>query len=120
MRRSCFKIMDYANAPRIAQALKDLEPWRWRDALEGARPGAVSKGAYVLFSMRFALLEPEGRCEWPHASHRNDIAPLSAHERQALYNRQLRAQQRRIDNGKAGPSPARIKATRISRKEHSR
>ena len=83
-------VMDYARDADIRLMLDDIEPERWREALTLATPGALSKGAYVLNSLRFGLMGPRDKCDWPHSAHRNDVRPLRGQSRERLYARHAR------------------------------
>ena len=85
-----WQVMDYARDADIRLMLEDIEPERWREALTMATPGALSKGAYVLNSLRFGLMGPRDKCDWPHNAHRNDLRPLGGQSRERFYARHAR------------------------------
>ena len=81
-------VMDYGRVEDVAHALRDVprETWLW--ALDEAGPGLLSKGSYVLWSLHFGRMEPDGPpCPWPDAAHRLDCKPLRGASREDLLRR---------------------------------
>ena len=96
-------VLEYASAHQIATALDDVDAASWHLALDEARPGVISKGAYVLLSMRLGRVQPEDPCDWPARAHRNDVPPLVRHTRDQLYERHRRHRARRALESQSRP-----------------
>ncbi len=80
-------VMDYGFTDDIGFTLRDVERARWVRALEAARPGALSKGSYVLWSCYFGIMADDAICEWPATAHRLDVKPLAGESRESMYKR---------------------------------
>lgn len=83
-------VMDYGRDADVRHALEDLPAQAWRRALDEARPGLLSKGSYVLWSLVFGRIEPGAVCGWPDNAHRLDAKPLAGQDRERLIRRHLR------------------------------
>ena len=55
-----------------------------------ARPGKLSKGSYVIWSLAFGLITPGTRCDWPDNAHLHDVRPLAKTMREQLHERHCR------------------------------
>lgn len=82
-----WQIMDYANDEDIDTALRAIERKRWLRAINEAPPRHVSRGAVILWRLRFGLPTEHIRQTWPRHTHRNDIKPLANESRERLYER---------------------------------
>ncbi|MDE2933044.1 MAG: hypothetical protein OXS47_04130 [Chloroflexota bacterium] len=80
-------VMDYGFTEDIGFTLREVERTRWVRALEVARPGALSKGSYVLWSCYFGLMADDAICDWPAMAHRLDLKPLADDSRETMYKR---------------------------------
>ena len=89
---SCYlwHVMDYGRDEDIDHALRDLPPPSWRRALDEARPGSLSKGSYVLWSLVFGRMAPGSPCDWPDAAHLLDCRMLAGESRGRMYERHRR------------------------------
>ena len=74
----------------IRFTLQDVERGLWIEALRAARPGLLSKGAYITWSLHFGLMQPLDRCDWPDTAHRRDLHPAAHYTRADFYRRQRR------------------------------
>ena len=59
----------------------------WVAALSEARPGRMSRQAFILWSIRLGLKRIDFVCEWPRDAHIRDIRPLASATREQLYER---------------------------------
>ncbi len=81
-------VMDHGWPEDVRHALADVPEARWRRALAHARPGLVSKGSYVLWSLYFDALDPgDPLAWWPDAAHLRDRRPLAGQSRERMYTR---------------------------------
>ena len=85
-----WQVMDYGRDGDIDHTLRDLPPASWMRALDRARPGLLSKGSYVLWSLVFGRRPTGWRCGWPDAAHALDCRMLSRDSRERLRQRQQR------------------------------
>ena len=85
-----WSVMDHGKTEDIAFTLQDVPRPLWLKSLNNARPGMLSKGAYVVWSLAFGLIVPGTRCEWPDNAHLRDIRPLAQTTREQLYERHRR------------------------------
>ena len=83
-------VMDYGSDADRAYTRRDLEASVWLRALDEARPGHLSKGSYVLWSLRYNRLPIGTFCDWPDTAHLRDYRPLADATREQLYERQRR------------------------------
>lgn len=84
-------VMDYGRDQDIRFTLKDVPSELWLEALNAARPGLLSKGAYTLWSLVFECINLEILKDWPTTAHRNDWRPLEHATREELYRRHARS-----------------------------
>ena len=80
-------VMDGLSHDELQFTLRDLEPALWVQALREARPGLLSKGAYIAWSLHFGLMQPLDDCDWPDAAHRRDLRPTARYTRADYYRR---------------------------------
>ena len=90
------QIVDFAGDDAIAFILKDIPGEVWREALVKATPGSMSKGAYILWSLRFGLMDALADCDWADNAHIKDVRPLRTATREQLYARHAAAHLRRV------------------------
>ena len=90
-----YYVMDYACDEDITFTLQDVPRHLWHRALEQARPGEVSKGSYVLWSLILDLNTWDEPCDWPDTAHKLDYRPLAYNTREQLYARQAYWRHRR-------------------------
>ena len=83
-------VMDYATDADRHLMMADVPPEVWLRALEDARPGQLSKGAYCLFSRLLDRMGPAEICDWPDDAHLRDIRPLAGETRERRLERHLR------------------------------
>ena len=83
-------VMDYGRDGDIEHTLRDLPPSLWTRALDRARPGLLSKGSYVLWSLAFDRVSLGWQCDWPDGAHALDCRMLSGECRERLLERQRR------------------------------
>ena len=83
-------VMDYGTDEDRAFTRSDLEPSIWLRALDEAKPGYLSKGSYVLWSLRYKRLPIGAVCDWPATAHRLDYRPLAHLTREQLLAREIR------------------------------
>ena len=76
--------MDYGQPDDVRHALRDVSQETWTWALDEARPGLLSKGSYVLWSLAFDRIGIDDPCDWPDCAHRLDRRPLSGESRERL------------------------------------
>ena len=80
-------VMDYGSDEDIAYTRRDLETSVWLRALDEARPGLLSKGSYVLWSLVYDRIALGTICDWPDTAHRLDYRMLAYESRERLYER---------------------------------
>ena len=85
--RYLWHVMDHGFSRDIGFTLRDVERERWVRALETARPGALSRGSFVLWSLYFGLMAADERCDWPQEAHLRDVRPLAWDTREIVYQR---------------------------------
>ena len=86
-----WQVMDYGTHEDIRHALRDVTEDSWLRALDEARPGLLSKGSYVLWSLVFGRMHlDDPPCDWPDSAHRSDVRPLAGESRERLRQRHLR------------------------------
>lgn len=82
-----WSVMDYGATEDIACTLQDVPRSLWIKSLKNARPGKLSRGAYVVWSLAFGLIAPGTGCDWPDNAHLRDVRPLANATREQLYER---------------------------------
>ena len=80
-------VWDYGLDDDIDFARQDIPIERWRRALDDARPGLVSRSAYVLWSIVLGRMSDNRECDWPRTAHIRDCKPLSGQDRETMYRR---------------------------------
>lgn len=86
--RYLWAVMDRGAAPDVRDALGDIPEAQWRRALAHARPGLLSKGSFVLWSLMFDAVDPaDPMAWWPDTAHMRDWRPLADESRERLYDR---------------------------------
>lgn len=85
-----WSVMDYGATEDIACTLQDVPLSLWIKSLKDARPGKLSRGAYVVWSLAFGLIAPGTGCDWPDNAHLRDVRPLANATREQLYERHRR------------------------------
>ncbi|MCY3793718.1 MAG: hypothetical protein OXG51_05010 [Gammaproteobacteria bacterium] len=83
-------VMDYGRPEDVRHTLRDVSRETWIWALDEARPGLLSKGSYVLWSLTFDRIGLDDPCSWPDSAHRLDCRPLSGDDPHRLRWRHLR------------------------------
>jgi len=86
-------VMDYGRTKDIRYALSNIPEQTWMLALDEARPGLLSRGSYVFWSLAFDRIAPADSCDWPDSAHRLDHRPLRRESRE-----RMRMRQRRVKN----------------------
>ena len=81
-------IMDNGSDEHIRFSRTDLPESLWLLALDRARPGVVSFGAYALWSILLKGGLPPDHAEWPRDAHRKDIPMMRGCSRESMYERQ--------------------------------
>ena len=116
--RFLWSVMDYGSDDDIAFVTDAVDESLWRRAIANARPGFLSKGSYVVWSLRYGLIELDDPVSWwPGTAHIRDCRPLANESRERMYARH--AHGRNIRNGRcaepdsAGTAVA-IADTRVS------
>ena len=87
-----WRVMDYATTDDLIYTVRDLPAADWRTALQAAKPGRVSAGAWTFWSVKLDLLPLGTRCDWPSLAHRLDVrhrSSLSQRELLDYFNRYL-------------------------------
>ncbi|MDE0190098.1 MAG: hypothetical protein OXQ90_01970 [Gammaproteobacteria bacterium] len=96
-RRYLWSVMDFGTDDDIAYTRTDVERELWVLALRTAKPGQVSRGSWILFSIAYGLIANTadyiGACrqEWPETAHKRDWRMLSGAPRETLYAHQAMA-----------------------------
>lgn len=85
-----WSVMDYGATEDIACTLQDVPRSLWIKSLKDARPGKLSRGAYVVWLLAFGLIAPGTGCDWPDNAHLRDVRPLANATREQLYERHRR------------------------------
>ena len=80
-------VMDGLSHDELLFTLGDLDRALWVQALRDARPGLLSKGAYIAWSLYFGLMQPLDDCGWPDNAHRRDFRPTARYTREDYYRR---------------------------------
>ncbi len=83
-------VMDYGDTEDIRHILKSISEQAWILALNEARPGLLSKGSYVFWSLAFDRIRIDEPCDWPDSAHRLDYRPLRNESRERIRERQRR------------------------------
>ncbi len=83
-------VMDYGNTEDTRHTLKNVSEEVWIRALDDARPGLLSKGSYVFWSLAFDQMEVDEPCHWPDSAHRLDHRPLRGESRKRIMMRHHR------------------------------
>ena len=96
--RYLWAVMDYGSVADVRHTLGDIGEAGWRRALVHARPGLLSKGSYVLWSLFFDTIDPGDPV--PDTAHLRDCRPLADQSRERLYARHAN----RSSRPGAGPS----------------
>ena len=100
-------VMDGVSHDELQFTLQDVERELWIQALQEARPGLLSKGAYIVWSLHFGLMQPLDPCDWPDTAHRRDFRPIAHCTRADLYRRAALHHGKR----KAGLAPGSVSRT---------
>ena len=80
--------MDFGTDDDIAYTRTDVQHDLWVLALRTAKPGQVSRGSWILFSIAYGLIANTvdyiGACrqEWPETAHKRDWRMLSGAPRE--------------------------------------
>ncbi len=99
------QVVDFAGDDAIAFILQDIPQKVWREALVKATPGSMSKGSYVLWSLRFGLMHALEDCNWLDNAHVKDLRPFRSATREQLYARHAAAHLRRVRQARACDAP---------------
>ena len=102
--RYLWHVMDHGFGEDIRFTLSDVERAQWIRALETARPGWLSRGSFVLWSLYFGLMADDESCDWPQDAHLRDVRPLARDTREIMYRRAARYHSARR-RGMPGHSP---------------
>ena len=89
-------VLDYGRDDEIAFMCRDIAREVWVAALDEARPGTMSRQAWLFWSIRLGLKPIDYVCDWPRDAHIRDIRPLADATREQLYERH-RAWRERAD-----------------------
>lgn len=86
--RYIWAVMDHGSVGDVRFTLADIPDALWRRALAHARPGLLSKGSYVLWSLLFDAIDPGDPVGWwPDTAHLRDCRPMADQSRERLYAR---------------------------------
>ena len=85
-----WQVMDYGSDDDIRYTLQDVSERTWIGALKEARPGLLSRGSYVLWSLAFRQIGIDECCDWPDTAHRLDQRPLRNQTHEQMYRRHRR------------------------------
>ena len=85
--RFLWQVMDYGTEQDVARVREAAGETLWKQALDSAAPGKISKGAFVFWSMDSGLMGPRDRCDWPDNAHLLDLKPLRGCSRESLIRR---------------------------------
>lgn len=90
-------VMDFATPDDLRFTLHDVPKAWWLRSLDEARPGLVSKRAYVAWSYWLGRwpIDGEIRCHWPDTAHRHDVRPFANDTRERTYARHAAYSRRR-------------------------
>ena len=102
-------VMDGVSQREIQFTLGDVQRELWIQSLREARPGLLSKGAYITWCLHFGLMQNHDICDWPDNAHRRDIRPTAHYNRQDLYRRARMHHEKR----RAGLLPEAVRRTLI-------
>ena len=92
--RYLWHVMDFGTDDDIAYTRDDLPRDLWRHALRTARPGQVSRGSWILWSIAYGQFANTDeyiaacRRDWPETAHKRDWRMLSGAPRETLYAHQ--------------------------------
>ena len=84
------QVVDFGTDGQIAFARHDVDREIWVAAIREAKAGLMSRGAYILWSIRLGLADVGMTCDWPRNAHVRDVRPLASATRQDLYERHRR------------------------------
>ena len=93
--RYLWQVMDYGTDDDIAYTRGDVARDLWCHSLRTARPGQVSRGSWILWSIAYGLIATNDdfiaacRRDWPETAHRRDWRMLSGAPRETLYAHQM-------------------------------
>ena len=65
-----WRVMDYATTESLLYTVQDLPAGDWRIALQAAKPGRLSAGAWTFWSLTLGLLPLGAVSDWPSLAHR--------------------------------------------------
>ncbi len=90
------QVLDFGHDEEVAFIRADVGRRVWVAALRGAVAGSISRGSYILWSIKLGLADAGMECDWPRDAHVRDIRPLAFASREDLYRRhRLRRDRRR-------------------------
>ena len=81
------QVLDFGHDDEVAFIEADVERPIWVTAIREARAGQMSRGAWILWSIRLGLAGAGVQCDWPRTAHIRDIRPLANATREDLYER---------------------------------
>lgn len=93
--RYLWHVMDYGTDRDIAYTRRDVARDLWCHSLRTARPGQVSRGSWILWSIAYGLIATNDefiaacRRDWSETAHKRDWRMLSGAPRETLYAHQM-------------------------------
>ena len=78
------QVLDFGNDDEIAFIYRDVAREVWVAALNEARPGRMSRQAWLFWSIHLGLVPIDYICDWPRDAHIRDIRPLAGATREQL------------------------------------
>ncbi len=90
-------VMDFGQSNDVFFTLKDVPKSIWLAALDAARPGVLSKGSYILWSVYFKRGDIDAHMQtWPDDAHRLDFRPQRNEPRERMYERHRHAHEAKL------------------------
>ena len=92
--RYLWQVMDYGTDDDILYTRDDIPRDLWMIALQTARPGQLSRGSWILWSIAYGLIATTDdyvaacRPDWSETAHKRDWRMLSGAPRETLYAHQ--------------------------------
>ena len=78
-------VMDHGRMDDARHTLLDIEDHLWIRALNEARPGMISRGAFFLWSRVFAMDPLDSPHDWAASRHMHDVHPWAGLSRKRRY-----------------------------------
>lgn len=71
-----WRVWDYGTEDQTRAILDAVPASAWLRAIDDATPGEVSRGATMLWALRFGRIGPLDYVDWPDTAHLRDYRPL--------------------------------------------